>query len=553
MEDKEQERNVIVISDDDSNKKPWALSLASFGFYLKKFKYWILGATLIGGIIGFGVIQYVYNPSRANFQIGFAYQKNNFLSRVDASGNTVYSYSNGTVFDYQSIVSEDNMRSVIEASNQAAQDEYRQNNPNATEEQVQAVRGPFANIDYERIANENLLTITPITNNASVDDSTYLAYDINGFNSDFLNDDIAREFVSALIRSGQVGTLTDDFAPDASLAGFNSITYPYERLITQVQLLQDELDFLFSSYTSLENVFGSNSTVSVDSSGTTMTLDEAFRNFKTAMAMSPTALDTSFSSVATVKANLSYEVTDQANQTPTYIFADVDDTSFTKASFLDYYNSKITALKDSITEWTRERVTEQTNYDQISETLKNATANSLSTEERALLNNRLIESNNRLRVFDNQITQAQTQIADVTPQLNFINSITDLNAWRRGEEDPTHHAQYLAAKQSINDEYNKLINQASIFRTIYNSAYLQISTTSSRSVKFLYRDIMVTNGTIAWYIGALTGILVGFILGATVSTIYGQAERRRDILMDKPDPILPKKDTVRSAKQKDLN
>lgn len=551
MEDnKKQDKNVILITDDDSNTKPWALSWASCGFYLKKFKYWVLGATLIMGLVGFGAVQYVYNPSKANFKIGFAYQKNNFLSKTDSRGNTVYSYSNGTVFDYQSIVSEDNMKAVIDSSRKSAQEEFKSKNPNATDEQINEVKGRFDNIDYVNIASQNLLTISPITDSSVVDTSTYLAYDISGYNSDFPNDDIAKDFCVALIKSGQIGISsgTDGFNPSASLTGFNSIAYPYEKLISQVQLLQDEVDFLFSSYSSLENVFGSNTNVKIDQSGNVVTLEEAFRTFKTSMNMSPTASDTSFSSISTLKSSMSFvSSVDGASKTYTYVYID---NSFDKASYIGYYTSKENSLTNTIDELTKEAEDEQTNYNEISEKLKTANSTGMSAEERALLTSQLTDSSNRIRSLRNQIDNATASKAMVEPQKNFINNIQDFNNW--SQEDPTHYADYQSLLKNINSEYNKLLTQASIFKDVYNSAYQEVSGASSSGVRTLYKDVMVTSGTISWYIGAAAGILLGFIISTIVTTVVGQGERRHAILIGDPDPILPKKKTIETTKQKDI-
>ena len=229
--DKDNNKQTIIISDAEQEKKPWAASWPAFGHYLNKYKYWVLGTSIILGLVGFAGVKFVYNPSKETFKIGFAYNKSNFISKINSRNEVAYYYPNGSPFDYQYVISLNNMKSVVDASNKKAQDDYLKNNPTATKEEIENVKGEFASINYEEINKSNLLTITEINDNSFIDTSSYLAFDINGHNKDFSSDKLAQSFCMALVKSAQIGqNSSGDFNASTNLDGFYEISSPFNRL-----------------------------------------------------------------------------------------------------------------------------------------------------------------------------------------------------------------------------------------------------------------------------------------------------------------------------------
>ena len=86
------------------------------------------------------------------------------------------------------------------------------------------------------------MTITEINDNSFIDTSSYLAFDINGHNKDFSSDGLAQRFCMALVKSAQIGqNSSGDFNASTNLDGFYEISSPFNRLDTQITMLQDEL------------------------------------------------------------------------------------------------------------------------------------------------------------------------------------------------------------------------------------------------------------------------------------------------------------------------
>lgn len=543
MEDKREQKSVIVISDDSSEKKPWAVSWPSFSFYLKKFKYWILGATLLCGILGFAFLNFVYNPSRSVFKVGFAYPKSNFVASTDSRGNTTYSYSNGFPFDYQSIVSVNTMRSVVQAADTVAQNAYRQNNPSATEEQIAAVRGEFSSIDYQKIADENLLTIAPITDSAVVDTNAYLAYDISGYTADFQNVTLARRFILALIQTGQTGFTTsiDNFRADTALDGFNEISSPYERFDNQIAMLQRELDFLFGSYTSLLNIFNSDSSLSTSASESRNLLNTSFNAFKNTMGMSIGATATTFSNISSLQASMTFTfTTPESTQPQTHTIVYIDP-SIPQQTYQNYFTNKAMAYTTQLEELNLELAAEKKAYAD----LQALSSQAATSEERDMLALQMQTISSRINTLNLQISDYTTLQNKINYQKDFIASIT---GWGTPtNQNYQNYQNYQNVAEGITSEYQTLLREANTFKDVYAAIFQDISAENGSSVKTLYRDLMAVSGEIAWYWGVAIGALLGFAISCTASTLKGQAERREAILTGERDPILPAPKTILPA------
>lgn len=527
--DKDNNKQTIIISDAEQEKKPWAASWPAFGHYLNKYKYWILGTSIILGLVGFAGVKFVYNPSKETFKIGFAYNKSNFISKINSRNEVAYFYPNGSPFDYQYVISLNNMKSVVDASNKKAQDDYLKNNPTATKEEVENVKGEFASINYEEINKSNLLTITEINDNSFIDTSFYLAFDINGHNKDFSSDKLAQSFCMALVKSAQIGqNSSGDFNASTNLDGFYEISSPFNKLDTQITMLQDEVDFLFSSYQSLMNIFGGNTEVITTGSSNKTSLSNAFRQFKNALDIE----DANMSSISSLNNSLTFDVD---NTTYKYVYVD---TTSSKELYLSYYSNKKKSIQISIKDLKNKLSSEQENYNDLSDKLQ---SNEISSEERNMLKSALNNSFNNINNYNNQISEYTMELSKIPYQENFINSITDWSSWKSSNAviaDTEIFKNYTKLLDSINTLYNTLEKQAGIFKNVYESAYQEISTASNNNVKTLYRNVMQTSGSKSWVLGAGGGVVLGFLASTLIAFGIGQYERRKAILLGEPDPII---------------
>lgn len=539
----EDQKKIVIISDDDESKKPWAASLASYNYYVKKFKYWIIGASILVGLLGYASLEYVYNPKKETFKIGFAYKKSDFISKTDSSGNISYYYPNGDQLNYQSIISYDNLKTVVEQSKKNNQAEYAKNNPTATEEQIAAISGDFDSIDYEKISTENLLSISQITDTSILNTYDYLGYDISGYTYDFPSKDLLQDFVVALISYGRMNLMTTEFNPNSYLDGFEVATNPYSRFKNQLTMLTNEVDFLFSSYTSLESIYGKTTAISEDS---TETLNNAFNKFKAKIGMSSEDTDTTLSEPYSLEGSLSYSETNEGTTT-TYTYVYVDK-SVTQQSYLSYFKQKESSIETRLKEVNNDYADEEQHYNELSEQLKDT---SLSTDEKSVLRNALSASYNKLTSYRTEQKNYDKQIEMVESQMNFVNSI-DKDDWSNWSDSNTTLAEtdlyknYKEILAEIKNQYNILTIEANTLKTIYENISTSYLNSNNNSVSTLYRGVMTTEGSISWYIGAIGGIVLGFVISSLVALAFGQSERRRLILLGEPDPIISvKKEEVK--------
>lgn len=535
---KEEDQKIVVITDDSTNAKPWSVSWASYWHYVKKFKYWILAATILIGLIGYAAVEFVYNPKKETFKIGFSYKKSDFITKTDSAGNISYYYPNGDQLDYQSIISYDCMKTVVELSRKNNQAEYKKNNPDATDSQVASIKGDYDSIDYEKISNNNLLTISPITDSSVINTTEYLGYDVSGYTYDFPSKTLLQNFIFALANYGRTALLSGDFKPTADLDGFNAITNPYSKFENQITKLTNEVDFLFSSYTSLESIYGKYALIV--STGDT-TISNAFNTFKAKIGLNSVDSDTSLSDVYNLSNALTYSKT-VADVTTTYTYVYVN-SSTSKQSYINYFKQKDTSLQAKLTEAKKNYSEEQQNYNEISEQLKDDT---LSSEEKSILRDALSSSFNTLTKYRTEQNGYEKQLDTVESQINFVNSVSDED-WTNWNDSNTTLAatdvykNYKEIVSKITTQYNLLITEAETLKTIYDSVSESYSSATSSNVTSIYRNVINTSGSLSWYLGAGIGVVLGYIISSCVALAFGQAERRKKILLGEKDPILPVK------------
>lgn len=525
-------KKVVLVTEEDK-KKPWAVTWDSIVFYVKKYLYWVIGATIIMGIVGYSAISFVYNPKRATFKIGFSYQKQNFISKTDSEGKVTLYYADGTLFNPQNIVSEDNMKAVIDASTSQAREEYKESHPDATEEQIENIKGSFSNIDYEKIANQNLLKITAITDTSLYDSSQYIAYDISGYNNDFPNDELVESFCLALIQNGQLGMFTslENFRPDTNLIGFDAITTPYDKFDSQISMLKNEMDYLFNYYQSLEDVFSPSATVKT-SSGTS-TLGQISQSFRNALGIDPISTDDSVSNVSRLQNYITY--TDNTSGTSlkmSYVYIDPDSR---KSDYINYFQQNLSVYNTKVAQLEGQITTLQQEYNSISAKLNST---EISDEEKSILSEQLNENITQSNQYKSNKAEYEEKAKNTQYKLNFINSVSDTeeNPW--GSYSESESQTYIT--NTLQSIYDTLKNEAETFKLVYITLYQNVSQISRKTVKTLYRNIMETDNTIGWYWGAAAGVILGFLGSAIVTTFVGQGQRRYAILTGQPDPIIPK-------------
>ena len=102
---------VVVIKDGSSDEKPGALSWEAIGHYLNQFKYWVLGAVLLGLVLGYVGVKFIYNPSNATFTSDFRID----LKQSGTPGKNVTQFPliNGDKIDFRNLISGANIKQTI--------------------------------------------------------------------------------------------------------------------------------------------------------------------------------------------------------------------------------------------------------------------------------------------------------------------------------------------------------------------------------------------------------------------------------------------------------
>jgi len=527
VDSSEKENNQTIIIKDDVVKSPYAASWASFWFYLKKLKYWVIGITLIFTILSFTAIQYIYNANNSEFSVSFSYKNLPFKKEISSDGSVNYNYLDGSKFTPGSIISETNMLSVIENSKKANQNKYLAENPSLTleDEKVQAIAGDYDDVDYKKITSENLMMI---------EEDGELTYTISGKSSIFSSDKEATAFIKDLIQNAQISSVySNDSNFFTYLDNFNSDT-SYRKFENQLANLQEEIEYLFEYYNIFVNYYTATDLVI---NGQETTIEKEFAKFKTATDISSSSSVASFSIVSNVKSTMTYSLNDASNTKVSFVY--LGDSSRSQDDYKYYFNSLIDNVDSEIDDLSFQisnLTTENTR-------LQNEIATSeLPTSTISVYNSQISSNLNKISNYTSLKNEYAIQKALYTRNLAYVSQDTMPTV-----EDE----KYVQFVNSIDSVYNTLYQQAERL-TLINSAFSETEFTSN-AVSYINSGVLETEGEISWYIGALIGVILGLLVSSVIVLIYGQEERRKAYYFGEPDPIIPVKKVEEKKEEVSLN
>ncbi len=244
---------VVVIKDGSSDEKPGALSWEAIGHYLNQFKYWVLGAVLLGLVLGYVGVKFIYNPSNATFTSDFRID----LKQSGTPGKNVTQFTliNGDKIDFRNIISGANIKKTIDNS----------------QAEGSAIKGKYDALDAENLETQNLLYLEPTGATGTNNTVTYSnsEFTIGGKLSSLGNDaDLAGDFVKDLIKTF-IDSAQSSYTVPSYLSDFYEVG-PFDYYSLQIGLLQTETATLTSNYASLMDAFGSSPAIEVN--GTAKTL-----------------------------------------------------------------------------------------------------------------------------------------------------------------------------------------------------------------------------------------------------------------------------------------
>ena len=156
-------------------EKPSKWTFSNYFKSIKHFKWWIVGATVVGTILGFCSFKFILNPVKQKLGAKFIYSS----MPAETDGLGTYKFVDGTIFNINDLTSHESLKAVKDS------------------------KEDYANVDVDKIYKNSSLTITSetVTDKSEADTPTilYTSFTIEGTVSSFPNAEIAKSFVYDLI------------------------------------------------------------------------------------------------------------------------------------------------------------------------------------------------------------------------------------------------------------------------------------------------------------------------------------------------------------------
>ncbi len=474
MSEKENDNRQILVIQDGEEAKPSKWSMRKYGQSIKKYKWWVTGFTVGLALVGLLGVQYVYNASKVSFNAQFSYDLPITMS-TDGNGT----YIDGTPFRYYDIISEDNLTAVKESDKK------------------------FSSINVEKITENGSIEIslngtTDSTTNVFTPSVPY-TYTITGRLKDFGDSSTTKDFVKALIDrtkttsttllSGYsiVNTIPDDatfaaldFDRQVALLStqYDNVLKVYKALLTTgdtnvvIKGSEDESLAAIKSNYELSYVYGSNSVFTVLSN---KLKGESYVNYDTTDPQKTIDILTELgkSDIKSIKENLkSIDLKQDAiNRLPTSADVTVGDTAVQQQ--VATLNMEILDLKTKNYELLDEL--EELGYSVPSEVTLDNIGN-ITTDG-----------------GDGKIQKLQTVIAGTE----------EGKAWEKDN---------AAFKVDVETYKVKLRNDTTKGSEVARYVYGY----NRSSVTYVYSGIIKTSGGFSAWIGALAGLVVGFLASSLI-------------------------------------
>jgi hypothetical protein len=212
--------------EENVDRKEKGKGFRNYGKSILSYKYWVLGGTLVVGILGYLATSAVINPSREKMVSYFTLNIPTQV-RTDSTGKKSLTYLDGSVFDYHDILSPTNIRAVATT--------------------IKDVQGntKYANVSVDALIQNSGISISlQKTSDGTSLDASSLKYQVTAQVSYFKTLATAQSFLSDLVDEtrSQAETLVssyaiDDIIPsDPETAEFDALTHV---LSTQYTMLND--------------------------------------------------------------------------------------------------------------------------------------------------------------------------------------------------------------------------------------------------------------------------------------------------------------------------
>ncbi len=467
-------RQILVIQDGEE-QKPSKWSMKKYGQSIKKYKWWVTGVTVGLALAALLGVQYGYNASKAKFDAQFSY--NLPLNIDESTGNGTY--VDGSSFKYYDIISEENLKTVKESNEK------------------------FASLDVDKIAKSGAISIS--VNGRTDSDTevftitTPVTYTISGTLKSFGDSSTAKDFVKALIEltkskaSEAVNSYTVvNLIPEDSI--FNNLDFD-----RQISIMLSQYSRVLSTYDGLLASYSDNNIIK----GSDTELLEVIRNnYLLSYVDGDKSAFTVLSNKLEDKSYVNYDASNPQKTIDTLIELGESDIKNIKKNL-----QNINLIQDALSQLD---VSSDTTYGDNSIQQKIAAYNQ-SILDLKTANNEYVEELEELGYnVPDTITLDNVESIDTVggdgkiQKLQAVIDDTDEGkAW--AEENATF-------KASIDSYKDQLVADTEAGSKVARYVY----TYNRNSVTYVYAGIISTSGGFSAWIGAIVGLLVGFLASSLI-------------------------------------
>lgn len=205
-----------------------------YGEGIKRFKWWVLGFTVCGAIVGFLGFEFILNPLRKQLVASYDYS----LAGEKEENSDNIRLIDGSIFDPSDITSREYLQKVKD-SNEA-----------------------YAKVDIDKIIRSGAIKVTKITESDAATSTSTSYFKLTAKASVFPNDTLGQSFLYDLVNSPiQVSTVAIKNFSVTSYLTDNFAELTFDRQITQLDKQFTAIDEL---YASLAEDFGASAIADVN-------------------------------------------------------------------------------------------------------------------------------------------------------------------------------------------------------------------------------------------------------------------------------------------------
>lgn len=234
-----EDNHVIIIRNNQTdgykkNKMTWA----KYGHYVAKFKFWILGITVAGGVLGYLGTRFIINGTRETITTDITL---NLALRVnkDATGNTISTnYMDGSSFSYTDIIDTSHLEAVKNA------------NPDE-----------FSSVSIEKVTSSDAISISPKTTTTTVNgvettETSSTQFTLTTLPKYFGGERVARSFIKALINyEVEYSNLAIDSYSIENTLPSSEASFMAMEMGEMASKITDQYNVINDTYTSLIKTF----------------------------------------------------------------------------------------------------------------------------------------------------------------------------------------------------------------------------------------------------------------------------------------------------------